>query len=163
MPWERYSPREGSISASATGNGNRQCSMRIEQMFPAETETCFVSVPQKYRIKGWLALNGENYRKYSSTESLSGRITMLEGILQTNILSMLKSFDFYVHDRIRCTILDLEGPYTINYKDTRMRSFNATFASNFSLPLFIGLGKGVSLGHGTLLPFPKEENDTETM
>lgn len=133
--------------------GNRTCSMRIEKVLPKDTDIVFLERPAKYRMRGWLALNGENYKKYSVLESMEEKTEMLQTILQTNILSFLKGVGIFVKERIKCSILDLEGPYMVEYKEAKLCSFNVVFSSNIKLPYFIGLGKGVSLGHGTITKY----------
>jgi len=47
-------------------------------------------------------------------------------------------------------ITQLDEPRTQYYKGVRLLSFDAEFKTNVSLPDYIGLGKGVSLGMGTI-------------
>lgn len=103
-----------------------------------------------YKIVSWLPLNSENYREYLAKGSLVERISMLESILRGNILSFAKGVGTFFDSRIECYITDLEHAKIVKYKDVELMEFDAQFRTNVSLPSYIGLGKLVSLGHGTI-------------
>ena len=103
-----------------------------------------------YRINKWLPLNQENYLQYMNLESIVDKYAMLEKILVGNILSFAKGIGLHIDKQVICKITDIDDQYIINYKDVNMTAFNAKFKSNISIPNFAGLGKGVSLGFGTI-------------
>lgn len=103
-----------------------------------------------YSFTDWLPLNGQNYSRFESIEAVSEKIEMLEGLCVGNILSMAKGLDVYLQDRISVKITDLSRPKSVRYKGTMMMSFDGAFVTNIDLPSDIGLGKGVSIGHGTI-------------
>lgn len=104
-----------------------------------------------YRIKKWLPLNQENYHKYSETESLVERYKMLENILTGNMLSFAKSLGEIFHEQVKCHITSVDDSYVTTHKGVKMSSFDVSFKSNLSIPDFIGLGKSVSFGFGTVV------------
>lgn len=104
----------------------------------------------EYQIRKWLPFNAENYRAYSAADGLSDRIHLLESILTGNLLSFAKGVGETISSTIVCTITMLESPVLYTYKEVRMMGFDAVFKTNISLPDYIGLGKGVSLGFGTI-------------
>ena len=101
-----------------------------------------------YTLRRWLPLNQENYKLYQQTTSLQQRIDLLQRMLIGNILSMLKTMGIHLEEQLLCSITDMSQPRIVTYKGVKMMSFNINFTSNISLPDYIGLGKGASLGHG---------------
>lgn len=103
-----------------------------------------------YRITHWLPLNQDNYRKYHDLEDLTDRITLLEKVMLANILSFLQGIDLYVNHKIEIKIKNILSERLLNYKGQQMQAFTALFRTNVSLPDYIGLGKGSSLGFGVI-------------
>jgi len=103
-----------------------------------------------YRINKWLPLNHYNYQQYQALEGVVDKCAMLEKILVGNMLSFAKGLGLHIDHQIICKITDQDDPYVIYYKGVNMTAFNVRFKSNMSVPDFIGLGKGVSLGFGTV-------------
>lgn len=101
-----------------------------------------------YSIRKWLALNQENYEKYSSLESVAEKSVFLEKILCANILSFAKGLNVFFDKQVMCKITQLSEPQTTSYKGTLMTIFDAEFFSNVTIPDYAGLGKGVSIGYG---------------
>jgi len=103
-----------------------------------------------YRITNWLPLNQDNYIKFKVLEDLTERISFLEKIMQSNILSFLQGIDLYVDEKIEVKIKSIRGERLMNYKDQQMQAFTLVFRTNISLPNYIGLGKGSSVGFGVI-------------
>ena len=103
-----------------------------------------------YHLHRWLPFNEENYRIYQTLEGLAECYTFLEKKLIGNILSFAKGVGIHFEQEVTCKIIDVEEPYWILYKGVRLMAFNIRFKSNVSLPDYIGIGKGVSLGNGTI-------------
>jgi len=95
----------------------------------------------------YLALNQENYEKYLKASYKEKKI-ILEKILIGNILSISKSLDYVVFSEIKVNT-KLKCIKT-KLKDTPFIGFLGQFSVNFSLPDYIGLGKSVSRGFGTI-------------
>ena len=106
---------------------------------------------QQYALHNWLPLNSDNYKKYKETDSLAERVRMLERILTGNLLSMASGLGIYVESNISVYITNLcSKPHMVSYKGVKMMAFDLTFKTNLSLPSYIGIGKGNSLGFGLL-------------
>ena len=104
--------------------------------------------PKNYQfLTPWIALNEENYSKYSKMNSKEQTL-LLHKILIGNILSAAKSFDYVVLEEI--FVKTEVKPVPIVYKGFSMIGFLGRFTVNFDLPEYIGLGKGVSQGFGTV-------------
>lgn len=103
----------------------------------------------QYRfLSPWVALNSNNYQKFSSMRSWKDKKLFLNNILIGNILSLCKGLGIivnrkiYVHSKLENEMIDFKG--------IPMAGFSGEFTVNFELPDFFGLGKGVSQGFGTI-------------
>ena len=95
----------------------------------------------------WFALNQQNYRKYYGSTRDEQRL-LLQRTLIGNLLSISKTLDYTVPDEIK---VDVEiRPKKSRLKNTTMVGFLGKFIVNFTLPDYIGLGKSVSRGFGTI-------------
>lgn len=104
-----------------------------------------------YRIRKWLPLNQENYEEFQKLESLVEKYAMLENIMVGNILSFGRGVEVVFENQVVCKITEMLDEKLIIYKGVKMMAFDVEFKSNVSLPDFIGLGKGVSLGMGMVV------------
>ena len=130
--------------------GAEKRDFQIESVIP---DRIFVQVWQtefNYRIRRWLALNSDNYLKYLSLSTLIERITLLETILKGNLLSICKGLGIYISEELIVKITSLSEPYLIKNKGVKIMAFDIEFASNLSLPNFIGVGKNASIGYGII-------------
>lgn len=103
-----------------------------------------------YRLYNWLALNQENYEKYQTLKDELSQILFLENILKANIISFAKGVKWDVDKQISVRIDEIIKSKTVPYKQQKLQAFDIRFRSNVFLPDFVGLGKGVSLGFGTV-------------
>lgn len=100
-------------------------------------------------ITPWLALNQKNYKKYTTLINQKEKKIFLNKILIGNILSMSKSFGIMVNEKLLVkSHLQIQD---VNYKSVVLKGFTGEFQTNFQLPDYIGLGKGVSHGYGTIV------------
>lgn len=95
----------------------------------------------------WMALNQKNHKQYNDA-SMGDRQEMLRKILVGNILSFFKGFDHRVTEQIMVHVSVKEN-FT-HFKNQKMLAFQGEFVSNVLLPDFIGLGKSVARGFGTV-------------
>lgn len=95
----------------------------------------------------WFALNQKNYRKYFEMTRDEQRL-LLHKILVGNLLSVSKSLNYTVPAKIKVDVkVRLQGS---QLKDVKLMGFTGIFQANFALPDFIGIGKSVSRGFGTI-------------
>jgi len=73
---------------------------------------------------------------------------LLNRNLVGNILSMSKSLDYQVPDKIKCHIEVKEQSSSL--KGNEITAFRGFFVTNFQIPDLLGLGKSVSRGFGTV-------------
>ena len=130
--------------------GEKQVQMEIEHMSAYQTIVACEDTIFHYSLRNWIPLNSTNYAAYSSTDSLASHIEMLEKILVGNIMSFLKGMGIQMEDQVKVFITSVENKHLAQYKGVAMTCFNIKFNTNLRLPYLIGLGKGTSLGFGTI-------------
>lgn len=96
----------------------------------------------------WIALNKENKEKFLETKNPEDQKEILRKTLAGNLLSMSKTLGYTVPDTIKCDV-DVELRHS-KYKNIDFISFSGGFMANFLIPDFLGIGKGVSKGFGTV-------------
>lgn len=101
-----------------------------------------------YEIKNWIALNNENYPKYTKLQTNPERIEFLEDLLKANMLSFAKGVNWMIKKDIGIKITYINDPRPITFKGKTLLGFNLGFKTNVDLPNYIGLGKNVNLGFG---------------
>lgn len=113
----------------------------------------------RYSIINWLALNKENYEKYSTLEGVVEKNMFLEQKLKGNILSFGKGIDWTIESQIEIKIIENRRNRILKHKGIKLSAFDIIFDSNVFLPDFLGLGKGAGFGFGTVKQiFNKREN-----
>jgi hypothetical protein len=98
----------------------------------------------------WIPLNQENFAEYKQMGSNKSRVQKLKRILIGNILSQAKGFDYWVEDRLKVKLAISETSEPVQYKGVEFIGFTGYFLVNFHLPDYLGLGKAVSHGFGTI-------------
>lgn len=99
-------------------------------------------------VTPWLALSQKNNENYLLTQNNEEKAILLRKILTGNLLSMSKTLGYTVSGQIKCDI-DLV-PAKSRYKDYDLTSFCGRVIANFYIPDYLGIGKGVSKGYGTI-------------
>ena len=112
--------------------------------------------PQYYQfITPWLGLNTKNYELFAQMNSWRERKGLLNRIIIGNCLSLAKGLGIVVPKRLYAhSHLDR---VEVLYKNIPMKGFVGQFKINFQLSELIGIGKGVSRGHGTVMRMPSKQ------
>ena len=106
---------------------------------------------QTYRFETlWMALNQDNHALYVNYSD-EQRLDQLRGICTQNILAFFTAFGLRLppEARVMTALQDIKTKET-NFKNNRMLAFKGQFVTNALLPDFIGLGKSVSRGFGSV-------------
>ncbi|MEM2160315.1 MAG: CRISPR-associated endonuclease Cas6 [Candidatus Nitrosotenuis sp.] len=96
----------------------------------------------------WIALNETNYEKYKQLGK-SDKKNLLEKILIGNILSMFKGLGIFITKKVEVNIIK-QSSMPITAHENKFVGFRLNFTCNTNLPDFLGLGKSVSKGFGTI-------------
>ncbi|RLA97416.1 MAG: DNA repair protein [Deltaproteobacteria bacterium] len=97
----------------------------------------------------WIALNEKNYEKYQKSGDRKKRKELLQKTLIGNILSMSKGVGYTVPKPVEVNINKIREVQT-SLKGNPMLGFLGEFYVNFEIPDYLGIGKSVSRGFGTV-------------
>jgi hypothetical protein len=134
-----------SIDTVSTVQGTFEVnSKEIElQTWPVCSRTCFYEF-----VTPWIPLNEKNYATFTVMDKEQQK-GFLEKILVGNTLSCLKGLGIFVTYHINSQIT-MFRPLCVKAHGNPFEAFVARFCLNVDLPDFIGLGKSVSKGFGTI-------------
>jgi len=111
-----------------------------------------------YRLANWLPLNQENYKQFHEVESLHEKTAILEKVLTGNLLTFCEGIGITPDRQVRAFITKIVNEKRIRYRGTVMQSYDVDIKTNLSLPDFIGLGKGSSVGFGIVMEIKNKAN-----
>ena len=118
----------------------------------SKTVAGYSEKPIAYRFGSpWIGLNQRNYAEYAKTVSLGEKRSVLNRALVGNILSLAKGLGVWLNknETIRADTALSEKP--VKLKDNAMMGFTGEFEVNFHIPEYLGIGKSVSRGFGTVV------------
>lgn len=98
----------------------------------------------------WMPLNQVNYQKFRNLKDTNERKDMLNSILIGNILSFFQNLNIKLKENERLVVVSNLEEKSTRFKGNEMLAFAGSFTVNALLPSFLGLGKSVSRGFGTV-------------
>jgi preprotein translocase subunit Sss1 len=117
-------------------------SLTDEEFGQSATTQCYEFVTP------WLALTQENYRKFYKLTGKPARDEFVQKILVDTILTLSKSLGCEVTTPLICdTNLHFQKD---RQKGVGIMTFTGKFEVNFLIPDYLGIGKSVSQGYGTV-------------
>jgi hypothetical protein len=136
--------------------GRKQQTFKVMDMQLRYYDVSLTDAPIAYRISNYLPFNQQRYARWQSLEGQDDvRAELLTATLRGNILAFAKGIDWWIDGRVHVALEQLSLPRIVNFKQQQLLAFDLGFTTNVNLPLWIGLGKGVSIGHGTVEPINK--------
>lgn len=115
-----------------------------------EIQAAYSENLQQYEFQTlWMPLNQKNHKEYRNMDA-AAQEQKLQVLLRNHILAAFKGLGIWLEadQRIMCTA-QMEERKT-QFKDQKMMAFHGTFTTNAILPDYIGLGKSVARGFGTI-------------
>jgi hypothetical protein len=106
-----------------------------------------------YSLLNWQALNQQNFAEYQSLTTEMEELQFLEKLLKGHLLAFASGIDWDVEEEIKVRITNLKQKKWLPYKGKKILTFTLNFTTNVSLPDYIGLGKGSSVGFGSVKRF----------
>lgn len=132
---------------------DRNVILSLDKVETDEVELEVSEVYYKHRLESWIPFRKENYNAYLQIDTLLDKIVFLQRILIGNILSMAKGLGITVEGVLDVQITACEEPKKVKFKGVNVLEFDVEFITNTRLPVNVGIGKGVSLGHGVITRF----------
>lgn len=142
--------------------GNRKYQMEVDEVQSVKFDFHISDKLVEYNIENWIPLNQSNLEKYNTLHGIADKCNFLENILVGNILSLAKGLGIHLDSMINCHILQINDTGFQTFKGVQFLSLDLIFTTNVCLPDFVGLGKGTSLNHGTVVRTKKEDNKIRT-
>lgn len=101
-------------------------------------------------ITPWIGLNQKNFAVFINLKNQKEKKDLLKRILIGNILSMSKYLNLQL-DQDQKIKVELQFEQTkVTLKGKQMIGFKGMFKTNFKIPDYMGLGKSVSRGFGSI-------------
>jgi len=97
----------------------------------------------------WMALNQKNYHEFMLLNPYD-RELKLNRILWGNFKTVAHAFDYWIPDPDQVKVNGHFKMKESRFKGNTMLTFTGSFISNFHIPEFLGLGKQVARGYGTV-------------
>ena len=105
-----------------------------------------------FSLRNWQALNQENFRRYDDLTSEIEKLQLLEKMLIGNLLAFARTLEVdKTQRRIEVKITKLKGEKWLKFKGRKVLTFDLNFQTNLSLPDYVGLGKGITVGFGNVI------------
>lgn len=131
--------------------GDRSASYTIEHIDLHYHEVQTWEREFQYSLLNWQALNQKFYLRYQELEDDGpAQIELLESILRGHILAFATGINWQVEARITAKITQVKEIKPLTFKGRDILAFTLQFKTNVSLPNYIGLGKGSSVGFGVV-------------
>lgn len=136
--------------------GRKQQTFKVVDMQLRYYDLSLTDSPINYRIANYLPFNQERYARWQSLEGQEEtRTELLAATLRGNILAFAKGLNWWIDGRVQVAFEHIDLPRVVRFKEQQLLAFDLHFTTNVNLPPWIGLGKGVSIGHGTVEPINK--------
>ncbi len=101
-------------------------------------------------LSPWIGLNQKNYQQYAQMQDQYGKADILRGAVTGNLLSMSKYLKHWLGQDQKIVTEILLKENTVNLKGNPLIGFTGVFKVNFLIPDYLGIGKSVSRGFGTV-------------
>lgn len=130
----------------------------IEQMLVREYPLGITETEQHYTIRHWQALNQKNFSRYMELDGLPEKAQLLEKVLTAHLLALGSGVDHFFTERFDLIITRILGTRYRAFGGVKVKTFDVRFKVNMQIPPFLGVGKGVSKGFGTVSKYvPKKK------
>ena len=105
----------------------------------------------KYQfISPWMALNQRNFQEFQQLDSVERKVK-LNRILWGNLRALAHGFDYWIPDPEK---VNVDGHFDMapgKFKGNSMLMFKGFFTVNFHIPDYLGFGKQLARGYGTVV------------
>lgn len=130
--------------------GEKDHTMRIAHLRAQQHHLTLSETPITWRIHKWKAFNPENYEHFRTLRGISEQFAFLEKVLSAHLIAFAEGVGWRIPGHFDVKITDLLKQEWADSKDAKVLAFTLDFSSSLTLPDYIGLGKGASMGWGVL-------------
>ncbi len=102
-----------------------------------------------YFASPWMALKEENYATFKNLNSIEKQ-QFLKHLLRENLKTISKGFKYLIPEVEEIQVEGFFKSRAMNFKNVKMLCFTGNFTVNFVIPDFLGIGKQVARGYGTI-------------
>jgi hypothetical protein len=148
------------LTTDATMLGNGESACRITSRDPViRSEPCGITdsfIPYEF-LTPWIALNQQNAKKFYDLNGKPERDAFLQKLLTAQLLTLAKSLDCGITAPISCEA-------KVRFRRDRIGNENlmvflGKFRTNLRIPDYLGLGRSVSQGYGTIKRIMEDSGD----
>jgi len=97
----------------------------------------------------WMALKEENYETYKVMNAVEKQ-PFLRHLLRENFKTVSKGVQYWINNIDEIKVEGFFSEVIRNFKNNRMVCFTGKFTANFLIPEYLGVGKQVARGFGTV-------------
>ncbi len=131
--------------------GTRQENYSIEDVQLHYYNVQTLQQPLSYSLLHWMPLNQKNHSQWEGLkDNPQDQAAMLTRILRGHILGFATGIGWHIPEEVIVAIDIIKEMKLLSYKGQDMLTVTLNFRTNISLPDFIGLGKGSSVGFGVV-------------
>jgi len=114
--------------------------------------------PIAYRfVTPWMALKQENYQRFKTLDNFE-RQRFLRHLLRENLKTIAHAFGYWIPDPEEIQVEGFFHQRESKFKGMIMLTFTGEFMTNFRIPDWLGLGKQVARGFGTVFHNDKQKS-----
>jgi hypothetical protein len=111
----------------------------------------------RYNIHNYMALNQENFQIYKTKETIWEKYQFIEGLLQKHLNIFAEEMEANLPYPVTVKIQEIKEEKFIEYKSVFHLTFSLNFKCNLTIPDYVGIGKGVSVGFGIVKKLSDED------
>lgn len=128
----------------------RKIQMKVAHAKATQYQVQLKPSMQQYALYCYQPLNREHYPLFQRCSTLSQKQQYLAHLLHTHILNFAQGIGWQIKGALRVEVTQILKEKIIPYQSFKAHCFDLKFEANAFLPEYIGLGKGLRKGFGTL-------------
>lgn len=128
----------------------RKIQMKVAYAKVTQYQVQLKSRMQQYALFNYQALSSRQYQQYQECVSGSQKQQFLAQRLYRHVLNFARGIDWQIQGKLKVEVTQIIREKIIPYQGIKAHCFDLKFRSNAFLPEYIGLGKGLRKGFGTL-------------
>lgn len=139
--------QQGTWEANISG---RKIQMKVAHAKATQFQVQLRARMQQYALFNYQPLNQADYQRYQQCQTDLRKQQLLSEILHFHIQNFARGIDWQIEGELKVIINHIIREKPIPYQGFTAQCFDLKFQANAFLPEYIGLGKGLRKGFGTL-------------